>query len=121
MSSAQVAGYTVSKTTPLTITVDEAISSSRKSSSFLLHMLVMIEPHQIKTNEIAKDAYNECMQLKEYLSEQLWSEVDNDGISSVQAALDDLNQALNKYEMTNDMIDGEWEFVESTSSCVSTY
>ena len=90
-------------------------------------MLVMIEPSQIKTNEIAKvkrdaitqsnglpltlclqDAYNECVQLKEFLSEQLWSEVDDDGISSVQSALDDLNQALGKYEMTNDMIEGEW-------------
>ncbi|KAI8372082.1 hypothetical protein EDC96DRAFT_501556 [Choanephora cucurbitarum] len=121
MSLTQVAGYTVSKTTSLNITLEEAISSSKKSSSFLLHMLVMIEPSQVKTNEIAKDAYNECVQLKEFLSEQLWSEVDDDGISSVQSALDDLNQALGKYEMTNDMIEGEWEFVESAACCVPTY
>lgn len=57
---------------------------------------------------ITQDAYEECLQLKEYLSEQLWSEFDNDGISSVQSALEELTQALNKYEMTNDMVDGEW-------------
>lgn len=55
-----------------------------------------------------KDAYEECLQLKEYLSEQLWSEVETDGISKVQAALDELTHALSKYEMTNDMIEGEW-------------
>jgi hypothetical protein len=81
---------------------------SQRSSSFLLHMLVMIDPQQIKSNEIAKDAYEECLQLKDYLSEQLWSEFDNDGISSVQLALEEIQQALNKYEMTNDMIEGEW-------------
>lgn len=82
--------------------------NSKRSSSFLLHMLVIMDPKQIKSNEIAKDAYEECLQLKEYLSEQLWSEFDNDGISSVQSALEELQQALNKYEMTSDMIEGEW-------------
>lgn len=71
-------------------------------------MLAIMDPKQIKSNEIAKDAYEECLQLKEYLSEQLWSEFDNDGISSVQSALEELQQALNKYEMTSDMIEGEW-------------
>ncbi|KAI8647215.1 hypothetical protein BD408DRAFT_335149 [Parasitella parasitica] len=106
--SCQVAGYTVSKSTPLNLSVDEAIVNSRKSSSFLAHMLVMIDPQQVKTNETAKDAYEECLQLKEYLSEQLWSEVETDGISKVQAALDELSQALMKYEMTNDIVEGEW-------------
>lgn len=55
-----------------------------------------------------QDAYEECLQLKEYLSEQLWSEFENDGISSLQSALEDLTQALSKYEMTNDMVEGEW-------------
>ncbi|KAK4520036.1 Mitochondrial inner membrane protease atp23 [Mucor velutinosus] len=119
--SAQVAGYTVSKTTPLNLSVDEAIINSKKSSSFLTHMIVMMDPQQIKANEIAKDAYEECLQLKEYLSEQLWSEVETDGISKVQAALDELTQALSKYEMTNDMIEGEWEFVESSTCCVPSY
>lgn len=82
--------------------------NSKRSSSFLLHMLAIMDPKQIKSNEIAKDAYEECLQLKEYLSEQLWSEFDNDGISSVQSALEELQQALNKYEMTSDMIEGEW-------------
>jgi hypothetical protein len=83
--------------------------SSKRSSSFLLHMLVMMDPSQIKTNEIAKDAYEECLQLKEYLSEQLWSEFDTHSISTVQNALDELVQAINKYEITSDMMDeGEW-------------
>jgi hypothetical protein len=42
---------------------------------------------------------------KEYLSELLWTEVETDDISST---LDELNQAINKYEMTSDMADGEW-------------
>lgn len=110
--------------------MDEAISQANRSSSFLLHMMVMVDPQQLKSNEIVKvsivvydvsrvshrlrehyiiqDAYEECLQLKEYLSEQLWSEFDNDGISSVQSALEELTQALNKYEMTNDMVEGEW-------------
>lgn len=46
--------------------------------------------------------------MKEYLSEQLWSEFDTDGISAVQTALEDLSQVLNKYEMTREMIEGEW-------------
>ncbi|KAI9343707.1 hypothetical protein BD770DRAFT_398125 [Pilaira anomala] len=119
MPSTQVAGYSVSQTTPLNISVEEAVVNSKRSSSFLLHMMVMMDPQQIKSNEIAKDAYQECLQLKEYLSEQLWSEFDTEGISSVQLALEDLSLALNKYEMTSEMIEGEWEFVDS-SCCVPT-
>lgn len=58
-----------------------------------------------------QDAYEDCLQLKEYLSEQLWSEFDTDGISSVQSALDELSVALNKYEMTSDMIEGGWQVI----------
>ncbi|KAI7907055.1 uncharacterized protein BX663DRAFT_494667 [Cokeromyces recurvatus] len=115
MVSTQVAGFTVLKDTPLNLNLEEAIMNSKKSGSFLLHMLIMIDPEQIKTNEIAKDAYEECLQLKEYLSEQLWSVVDTECIASVQSALDELTLALNKYEMINDMIDGEWEFIESSN------
>lgn len=42
------------QTTPLNLSVDEAIMNSKKSSSFLTHMIVMIDPQQIKANEIAK-------------------------------------------------------------------
>jgi hypothetical protein len=41
--------------------------------------------------------------LRDYLSEQLWSEFDTEGISSVQGALDDVTQALSKYEMTSEL------------------
>ncbi|KAI8979818.1 hypothetical protein BDF20DRAFT_819705 [Mycotypha africana] len=96
------------KTTPANLSVDDAIYNSTKASSFLLHMLVMTEPHQIKANEIVKDAYEECLQLKEYLSEYLWTESDSEGINTIQASLDELNKALDKYEMTNDIVEGEW-------------
>ncbi|KAG2209715.1 uncharacterized protein EV154DRAFT_522570 [Mucor mucedo] len=119
MASSQVAGYSVSKTTPLNISVEEAVINSKRSSSFLLHMMVMMDPQQIKSNETAKDAYKECLELKDYLSEQLWSEFDTDGISAVQTALEDLSQVLSKYEMTKEMIENEWEFVDS-SCCVPT-
>ncbi|KAI8885740.1 hypothetical protein K501DRAFT_270504 [Backusella circina FSU 941] len=99
---AQVAGFTVSKSTSLNISLDEAIIHSQRTSSFLEHMLGMIEPQQVKSNEIAKDAYDECVQLRDYLSEQLWSEFDTEGISSVQGALDDVTQVLSKYEMTSE-------------------
>lgn len=52
------------------------------------------------------------MQLRDYLSEQLWSVFDDEGISSVQAALDDLSQALSKYEMIYETIEGEWYVYE---------
>lgn len=52
------------------------------------------------------------MQLRDYLSEQLWSVFDDEGISSVQAALDDLSQALSKYEMMYETIEGEWYLYE---------
>jgi hypothetical protein len=55
-----------------------------------------------------KDAYQECILLKEYLSEQLWSVVEDEGIHSVQATMDEINQALSKYEMTKDMVEGDW-------------
>ncbi|KAI9471881.1 MAG: hypothetical protein EXX96DRAFT_582085 [Benjaminiella poitrasii] len=121
MVSTQVAGFTVLKNTPLNIDLEEAVMNAKKSSSFLLHLLIMMDPEQIKANEIAKDAYNECVQLKEYLSEQLWAVVETEGIASVQFALDELTQALNKYEMTNDMIEGEWEFVEESSACITSF
>ncbi|KAG1045936.1 hypothetical protein G6F46_010905 [Rhizopus delemar] len=114
MSSCIVAGFTVSKTTPLEISVEEAINESKRSSSFLVHMLGMIEPSQIKSNEIAKDSYEECLQLREYLSEQLWSVTDHEGISSVQSALDDLSYGLSKYESINDTIDRECEFIDTS-------
>ncbi|CEG78817.1 hypothetical protein RMATCC62417_13363 [Rhizopus microsporus] len=114
MSSCIIAGYTITKTAPLNLSVEEAISDSKKVSSFLLQTLTMMEPHQIKANEIAKDAYEECLQLRDYLSEQLWSVFDDEGISSVQAALDDLSQALSKYEMMYETIEGEWEFVDAS-------
>jgi hypothetical protein len=84
MASSQVAGYTVSKvisiaitfygifiyiylsfhikTTPLNLSVDEAIQNSKKSSSFLLHMMVMIDPQQIKSNETAKVIYSSLVE-----------------------------------------------------------
>ncbi|CEG78816.1 hypothetical protein RMATCC62417_13363 [Rhizopus microsporus] len=108
MSSCIIAGYTITKTAPLNLSVEEAISDSKKVSSFLLQTLTMMEPHQIK------DAYEECLQLRDYLSEQLWSVFDDEGISSVQAALDDLSQALSKYEMMYETIEGEWEFVDAS-------
>ncbi|EIE89283.1 hypothetical protein RO3G_13994 [Rhizopus delemar RA 99-880] len=95
MSSCIVAGFTVSKTTPLEISVEEAINESKRSSSFL-------------------DSYEECLQLREYLSEQLWSVTDHEGISSVQSALDDLSYGLSKYESINDTIDRECEFIDTS-------
>ncbi|CAO3692410.1 unnamed protein product [Rhizopus stolonifer] len=103
MSSCIVAGFTVSKTTPLDLSVEQMIRESKKSSSFLVHMLGMMEPQQIKSNETVKDTYEECLQLKEYLSEQLWAVHDQENISSVQAALDDLTHVLSEYESTSDI------------------
>ncbi|KAI8989269.1 hypothetical protein BDB01DRAFT_718536 [Pilobolus umbonatus] len=106
--NSQIAGYTVSNTASSNVDINEAINDSKRVSSFLLHMLYMIEPQQIKSNEIVKDAYEECMKLKECLSDHLWSQVDNDTINSIQSSIDDLTQALSKYEMTSDMVEGEW-------------
>ncbi|KAG1136495.1 hypothetical protein G6F37_012134 [Rhizopus arrhizus] len=119
MTSCIVAGYTVSNITPLNLTIEEAIEKSKRTTSFLTHMLGMMEPQQIKSNETAKDAYEECRQLKEYLSEQLWSVIDHEGVSSIQSALDDLMKAIVKYEMINDIVEGEWEFIDASSLIVN--
>jgi hypothetical protein len=42
------------QSTSLNISLDEAIVHSQKTSSFLEHMLGMIEPQQVKSNEIAR-------------------------------------------------------------------
>jgi hypothetical protein len=53
------------------LSVEEAIQTSKKSSSFLIHMLTMMDPQQIKSNEIAKvsimllyEVYTQAERLK---------------------------------------------------------
>lgn len=36
------------------MSVEEAIQQSKKSSSFLQHVVLMMDPQQVKSNEIAK-------------------------------------------------------------------
>ncbi|KAI9254858.1 hypothetical protein BY458DRAFT_520530 [Sporodiniella umbellata] len=102
MSSCIVAGYTVHKTTPLDLSMEQIVSESKKSSSFLVHMLRMMESQHIKSNETARDTYRECLQLKEYLSEQLWSVTDQESISAIQDAMDELTHVLLEYESSSD-------------------
>ncbi|CAO3703656.1 unnamed protein product [Rhizopus stolonifer] len=82
-------------------------------------MLGMMEPQQINTNETAKDVYKECLELKDFLSENLWLVNEDEFVACVQTALDDLMHALSKYDkmndMMNDMIEGEWEFVDASA------
>ncbi|KAI9282163.1 hypothetical protein BY458DRAFT_497385 [Sporodiniella umbellata] len=120
MSSCIVAGYTVSKTMPFNMSLEETIASSEKASSLLVDMLEMIEPRQAKSNETVQEIYEQCFNCKDLLSEHLWSVNDGDSITSVQTALDNVILAISKYEMMNDIADDEWEFIDG-STCVSTY
>ncbi|CAO3641135.1 unnamed protein product [Cunninghamella blakesleeana] len=105
---AQVAGFKFEKTSNLNLTISEAISSAKATSVLLENTLELQDPKQLTTNETAKDAYNECLQLKEYLNEHLWSVTDNEGIADIQNAIDILTRATVSYEMMKDTAEGDW-------------
>ncbi|KAI9306953.1 hypothetical protein BJ944DRAFT_262706 [Cunninghamella echinulata] len=115
---AQVAGFKFEKTTSLNISITDAISKANTSSSLLENVLEMQDPKQIATNEIAKDSYKECLQLKEYLGEHLWSVSDTDGIADIQNAIDILTRATVSYEMMKDAAEGDWELVDVDIPCL---
>ncbi|KAI8084724.1 uncharacterized protein BX664DRAFT_337626 [Halteromyces radiatus] len=109
---AQVAGYNLNKTTSLTLSVQDAITHATNSGTALENMLELLEPKQIVNNEIVNDSYQECLQLKDYLSEQLWSDTEADGVVEVQNALDIVTRAIVSYEMMKDAAEGDWELVD---------
>ncbi|KAI9245687.1 hypothetical protein BDA99DRAFT_527860 [Phascolomyces articulosus] len=111
----QVAGYTVLQTTNLNFSVDEAIIQAKQSTTFLSEMLQMLEPHQVKSNETAHDAYNECTKLRDFISEKLWAVSDNERITMMQNAVDSLQHVCNRYEAllkNTDQEAGDWEIVD---------
>ena len=56
-----------------------------------------------------QDAYNECVKLKEYLSEKLWTVSDNEGVTSLQASVESLQSVCNQYELIKKAEDvGDW-------------
>ncbi|KAI8379244.1 uncharacterized protein BYT42DRAFT_568181 [Radiomyces spectabilis] len=112
MMATQVAGYTVINPTELNITFEEAMTHAQRTGAFLQEMLRMLEPPQVKSNEIAKDAYNECLQLKDYLADQLWCVTDADKIAELTDALETLSRACSNYDMMKDVAEGDWELVD---------
>jgi hypothetical protein len=48
------------------------------------------------------------LQLKEHLSDQLWSVTESKGVMDVQNALDGLTRAVTGYEMMKDAAEGDW-------------
>ncbi|CAO3584417.1 unnamed protein product [Absidia cylindrospora] len=109
---AQVAGFKLKESTSLSLSVDDAVSHAKTAGTLLENMLSLLEPNQVSENEMIKDAYKECLLLKEYLSEQLWSVTDTEGVNNVQNALDILTRAIVSYEMMKDALDGDWELVD---------
>ncbi|KAI7855748.1 hypothetical protein BDC45DRAFT_534092 [Circinella umbellata] len=107
----QVAGYTVLQTTNLNFSVDEAITQATHSATFLSEMLQMLEPNQANSNETAHDTYNECIKLKDFISEKLWAVSDNERITLMQGAVDSLQHVCNQYELLVKSVDqeaGDW-------------
>ncbi|KAI8146784.1 hypothetical protein BJV82DRAFT_509457, partial [Fennellomyces sp. T-0311] len=93
----------------LNFSIEEAVDKASQSGSFLAEMLQMLEPKQVKMNETIRDAYNECVKLKEYMSEKLWAVSDNDGIASLQASVESLQSVCQQYEQIKDADEvGDW-------------
>ncbi|ORY95831.1 hypothetical protein BCR43DRAFT_493667 [Syncephalastrum racemosum] len=117
--ASQVAGYPLSNSTPLTLSVAEATARAEQSSAFLNELLYMAEPQQLKSNEIAKDTYGECIQLRDYISEKLWSVSEDESVNALQKSLDTLGRVCAQYELVNTTNysnkkreEEDWEFVE---------
>ncbi|KAI9488075.1 hypothetical protein BDB00DRAFT_850222 [Zychaea mexicana] len=109
--ASQVAGYTVLQSTNLNFSVDEAIVQANRSGTFLAEMLRMLEPQQVKSNETVKDTYNECLKLREFMSEKLWAVSDNERITSMQASVESLQTVCTQYEALKKCADdeeGDW-------------
>ncbi|KAI9025362.1 hypothetical protein CLU79DRAFT_886352 [Phycomyces nitens] len=96
--ASQVAGYHIHTTALLDLSVEEAVANAIHAGSLLSAILPTLDVKEFETNESAKDAYGECLKLKEYLAEQLWTVSDADGVASIQTALDILTQTVNDYE-----------------------
>ncbi|SAM04248.1 hypothetical protein [Absidia glauca] len=90
--------------------MEDAVSQARNAGGLLEDMLILIEPTKLDENEI--DTYQECLQLKEHLSDQLWSVTESKGVMDVQNALDGLTRAITGYEMMKDAAEGDWELVD---------
>ncbi|KAI7865725.1 hypothetical protein BDF14DRAFT_1729770 [Spinellus fusiger] len=99
-----VCAMTNSQSTQLNLSVNEAVEDATQTGTFLLHILVMLEPCQVKTNEIAEDAYHKCLKLKDHLSEQLWCLSDAEIITSVQDSIDLLSSSVRDYEAKISMV-----------------
>ncbi|KAI8344507.1 hypothetical protein BC941DRAFT_447453 [Chlamydoabsidia padenii] len=108
---AQIAGFNLNEVT-LSYSLEDAVTRARKAGALLEDMMVLLEPKKLAENEMIKDSYQECQQLKEHLSDQLWSVIETDGVMDIQNALDILNHAILEYEMMKDAAEGDWELVE---------
>ncbi|KAI9314746.1 hypothetical protein BX666DRAFT_1963095 [Dichotomocladium elegans] len=102
--SLQVAGYTLPNTSSFTISsspvsIEEAVRQADRQGTFLTELLNMLEPHHIQTNQTAKDAYEECLRLREWMSDQLWAANENENITSLQASMESLTNICTRFEM----------------------
>ncbi|ORX50491.1 hypothetical protein DM01DRAFT_1337670 [Hesseltinella vesiculosa] len=111
---AQVAGFQLDKTTDLSLSVEDAVAQGTDTANQLENLLELLVPKDVCSNEVAKEAYLECLKLKEYLNEQLWSVADNEAVKNIQTALDLTTRATLNYEMMIDAANGDWELVDVT-------
>ncbi|ORZ17307.1 hypothetical protein BCR42DRAFT_414366 [Absidia repens] len=106
----QLSGLKFTKSSPLA--PEDAAAHARNVSTSLENMLEHLEPKQSSDNEKAKDAYEECLQLQEYLSSQLQTLTGSNCADDIQGSLDILTRAIVSYEMVHAAAEGDWEAID---------
>ncbi|CAO3587251.1 unnamed protein product [Absidia cylindrospora] len=91
---------------------EDAAVHARNVSASLENMLEHFDPKQSSDNEKAKDAYEECLQLEEYLSTQLQILTGSNCADDIQGSLDILTRAIVSYEMVNAAAEGDWDSID---------
>ncbi|SAM06078.1 hypothetical protein [Absidia glauca] len=91
-----------------TFSVEEIVAYAKTSSTDLENTLELLEPSQVANNETAKNTYEECLQLKTYITNQLCPKIEAEDPHGVQNTLDILTRAIVSFEMMTDAADGDW-------------